>query len=313
MTNGSICMYNGYVGIMLLNPTLILGGKNQMARKVKDYSRSEVKKIAMGYATTGDDFSATYFASLYGIPQQHVYSAIKRAIVESMIPVNVVKLIAAKSARNSTKHGNYAGNLNTLDKYRQLVERRKNFQFSLEQKEYYAIEYANSDQAVDMRVFSDINCMSKSLLQRTLVSAIVDNVVSDAVVEKLYIKAKQHNPSWKVEKFFNELRKQRKENKENEKARKKERKRQQVAQSEEEEIMAMIEAYMLNPEDQEKRKELDFIQMSMESYGIPDEAQDQLASIEASRRTIEGTSESKPPTNSEENKPEESQLSFFKN
>ncbi len=283
-----------------------------MKRKVKDFSRSEVKNIAMSYATTPDDFTATYFSALYKIPHEQVYAVINRAVVESMVPVSIVKLIAAKSGRNSTKNGRYAGNFQTCEKYKRLLERREKFEFTIEKKEYYAIEYANSDSAVDMKVFSDINCMSKALLQKTLVSAIVDNIVSDEIVRKLYIKAMQHNPSWKVKKFFETLQEQRKENKEEKKKRAKERKNQQAAKIEEDELMAMIEAYMLNPEDEAKRKELEFIQMRMDSYGIPDEAQEQLASIEASKREHLHAKECKPPTESECEECSDEQLTFFK-
>ena len=284
-----------------------------MKRKVKDFSRSEAKNIAIHYATTSDDLTASYFAMLYNTTSEDIYSILRRAVVESMVSDRVVSLIANKSGRNSAERAKVIGQTKSYDKYQRLMERRAKFQFSREKREYYAIEYANSDPAISLRVFAELHCMSRSLLQKTLVSAIVDNVVSDEVVERLKEKALQHNQQVIVERFFRNLKKQRQENIANKKARQKERRMQRKAQYEDDEVKAMIEALMLNPDDEDKRRELEFIQMRIDAYGIPDEQNDQLASIEKSKREYFGREGFETPFKSEIEKKstDKNQLTFF--
>ena len=162
-----------------------------MKRKVKDFSRSEAKKIAIYYATSSDDLTASYYAMLYNTTSEDIYGILRRAVVESMVSDRVVELIASKSGRNSAERAKVVGQTKSYDKYQRLMERREKFQFSQEMREYYAIEYANSDAAMSFRVFSELHCMSRNLLQRTLISSIVDNIVSDEVVEKMKEKALQ--------------------------------------------------------------------------------------------------------------------------
>lgn len=282
-----------------------------MERKVKDFSRSECRKIAIGYATTEDDLTASYFGMLYNTSQEVIYGVIRKAVVESMVGENVVRIIATKSGRNSANHGGEGGKQKSHEKYQRLIERRSRFEFSRDKKEYYTIEYANADRAVDMKVFAEIHCMSRSLLQKTLVSAVVDNIVSDEVVEKLYQKALQHNSSWRVEKLFRDLKARRQSNIEAKKAQQKERRLQRKMRKEDDDVQALIDALMLDPDNEEKRKQLDFIQTSMTDFGIPDEMEEQMESLEAARRELDEGEEIISSTGSGRNEPHPEQLSFL--
>ena len=142
-------------------------------------------------------------------------------------------------------------------------------------------------------------------------SAIVDNIVSDEVVEKLQQKALQHNPSWRVSRLFRDLKAQRQKNIEEKKNRQRERRLQRKVRNEEDEVQALLDELMLDPDNEEKRKQLDFIQVSMVDYGIPDEMAEQLASLEESRREFEREDEEHRPEDSEDNKPIPNQLSFL--
>ena len=282
-----------------------------MERKVKDFSRSECRKIAIGYATTADDLTASYFGMLYQTSPEVIYGVIRRAVVESMVGEKVVRLISNKSGRNSSNHGGEGSRRKSTEKYQRLMERRGNFEVSRDKKEYYSIEYANSDQAIDMKIFSEIHCMSRSLLQRTLASAIVDNMVSDEVVYKLQQEDLQYNPSWRVSRLFRDLKAQRQKNIEEKKNRQRERRLQRKVRNEEDEVQALLDELMLDPDNEEKRKQLDFIQVSKVDYGIPDEMAEQLASLEESRREFEREDEEHRPEDSEDNKPIPNQLSFL--
>ena len=281
-----------------------------MERKVREFSRSECRKVAIGYATTADDLSASYFGMLYHTSPEVIYGVIRRAVVESMVGENVVRLIANKAGRNSSNHGGEGGRRKSHEKYQRLLERRGKFEFSRDNKEYYAIEYANSDEAIDMRVFAEIHCMSRNLLQRTLVSAIVDNIVSDEIVEKLYKKALQHNPSWRVARLFRDLKNQRQKNIQEKKNRQKERRLQRIVRNEEEDVQALLDELMLNPDNEQKRQQLEFIQVTMADYGIPDEMAEQFASLEEARKELHNTEEYRP-EESEDDKPIPNQLSFL--
>lgn len=281
-----------------------------MERKVKDFSRSEINKIAVHYATTSCDFSALYYTRLYNISESTFYSLIGKAIKEHIVSEQIAKMIALKSARNSERHGGDGGKERSKARYRRLMEQREVFEFSRDNREYYTIEYANSDYAVDMKAFAGIHYMSRVLLQRTLVSAVVDNIVSDEIVEKLRQKALQHNPAWHVERLFRELKRKRQKSIDEKKERQKQRRLQRKMRNEDDDVQSLFEALMLNPDDEETRKRLNltdgesdecddysgwepepideealeqlrFIQDSQEDYGIPDERNEQMESLEA--------------------------------
>ena len=282
-----------------------------MERKVKDFSRSEINKIAVHYATTSCDFSALYYAMLYNTSESTFYSLIGKAIKEHIVSEQIAKMIAAKSARNSERHGGDGGKERSKARYRRLMEQRKVFEFSRDTREYYAIEYANSDNAVDMKVFAGIHYMSRVLLQRTLVSAVVDNIVGDEVVEKLRQKALQHNPAWHVERLFRELKRRRQQNIDEKKARQKQRRLQRKTKKEDDDVQALFDALMLDPDNEAKRKQLDFIQVSMTDYGIPDEMEEQIASLEAAYRELEEGENSPEEGGSETSEVNPDQLSFL--
>lgn len=282
-----------------------------MERKVRDFSRSEINQIAVHYATTSCDFSALYYAGLYNISESTFYSLIGKAIKEHIVSEQIAKMIAVKSARNSERHGGDGGKERSKARYRRLMEQRKVFEFSRDTREYYTIEYANSDYAVDMKVFAGIHYMSRVLLQRTLVSAVVDNIVGDEVVEKLRQKALQHNPAWHVERLFRTLKQQRQKNIDEKKARQKQRRLQRKMKKEDDDVQALIDALMLDPDDEEKRKQLDFIQVSMTDYGIPDEMDEQLESLEAAYQELGAREEFSEVTGSGSDETNPDQLSFL--
>ena len=282
-----------------------------MERKASEFTRNECRKIAISYATSIDDLSASYYARLYNTSTTVIYSIIDRAVIESMIAENVISLIVAKSGRNASMHGGEHGRKQSYDKYKRLMERRANFEFTRATKEYYTIEYVNSDEVIDMKVFADINCMTTKLLQKTLVSAVVDNIVSEEIVDKLYKKALQHNPSWKVVRLFKNLRRQRQENLAEKKARQKERRLKNNWQKEEDEIRAMLDAILLNPDDAEKRKHLEFIQMGIADYGIPGEMEEQMASFTSSEGKMDESEDDEMISVNAEL--DANQMSFFEN
>ena len=92
-----------------------------MERKVKDFTRSECRKIAIGYATTADDLTASYFGMLYQTSPEVIYGVIRRAVVESMVGENVVRLISNKAGRNSSNHGGEGGRRKSTEKYQRLM------------------------------------------------------------------------------------------------------------------------------------------------------------------------------------------------
>ena len=52
-----------------------------MGRNAKDFSRFEVRSIALEYASSKDDVSAAYFCKVHNITEATFYSIIKRAVV----------------------------------------------------------------------------------------------------------------------------------------------------------------------------------------------------------------------------------------
>ena len=276
-----------------------------MKRKLESFSRREIYGIAKDYATTTCEVSAEHYCEVYQISASTFYNLIGKAIREHIVSEQIAGMIAEKSASNSERHGGGGGKYRSHSRYVRLMEQRRAFNFSRKEKKRYAVEYANSDDTIDMRAFAREKYMSVGLLQRTLVSAVVDNIVSDEVVEQLYQKALRHNPEESVNRFFNSLRVRRQGNKLAQKARKKQRCKHTKGQEETEVQAHTLDDFkQISPE--EEWEQLKFIQNALSDFGIPDEMPEMASAIDEVKITIELAEE-------DDSEAEGVQLSFFDN
>ena len=183
-----------------------------MGRNAKDFSRCDVKNIALEYASSKDEVSASYFCEMYNITEGVFYSIIKRAVVESIVNDETARTIAKKASRNSGARGGEGGRIRSVYKHERLMHERSKFEFTIKEKIWYATQYAKSASYVDAKTFMIQHSMTRALFDRTICSAIVDGYVSDIVAKELYGKALQHNREEKVRTFFEGLFAQRKAN-----------------------------------------------------------------------------------------------------
>lgn len=178
----------------------------------KSFSRRDVKNIAVEYASSPAEISGSYFQKTYGFSEAVFYGILKRAVVESIVDDKVVESIKEKSIHNSQEKGGIGGGIRSLYKYQRLIEERKKFEFTIKEKKKLVTEYANAPKYVDLRMFCLANCIGQELFSRTIKSAILNNIVSDEIVDMLEEKALQHNDADEVKKVYFILRAERKSN-----------------------------------------------------------------------------------------------------
>lgn len=181
-------------------------------KKVRDFSRAKIKKIATDYANLDLKYSHTFFEREYEISEAVFYSIIRKAIVESIVDEQTVKRISKKAAQNSQdKVGEKAG-MRTKKHQEYLALKRKVFKFP--KKEARAIAYSYSESELTKQEFCKKNEITTKLFDQALVESIVNNWIDDIAVELLKNKAlKNHESSSKIIDMFEELNKQRQINK----------------------------------------------------------------------------------------------------
>ena len=254
-----------------------------MGRNAKDFSRYDVKKIALEYASSEDEVSASYFCEMYDITEGVFYSVIKRAIVESIVNDETAQLIAKKASRNSAVHGGEGGRVRSVYKHERLMHERRNFEFTNKEKIWYATRYAESPSYVDAKTFIVQHSMTRELFDRTMSSAIVDGLVSDVIAKELLGKALQHNKEEKVRPFFEGLFAERKANMEAKKEQKRQSRMKSRKRSKAEKTKQLAEA----EEEMERQKHQEFIQLGIHDFGIPDEMEEQLDSLKLQMTDVE--------------------------
>lgn len=254
-----------------------------MGRNAKDFSRCDVKNIALEYASSEDEVSASYFCETYNITEGVFYSIIKRAVVESVVDDETAHIIAKKASRNSASRGGEGGRIRSVYKHERLMSMRKKFEFTIKEKIWYATQYAKSPSYVDAKTFMVQHSMTRALFDRTIRSAIVDGYVDDTVACELRGKALQHNKRERVESFFEALFAERKANM---KA-KKEHEQQIRAKSRERSKEKKEKQLLEDTEELERQKHQEFIQHGIQDFGIPDEMKEQLDSLSLSAFELE--------------------------
>lgn len=254
-----------------------------MGRNAKDFSRYDVKNIALEYASSEDEVSASYFCETYNITEGVFYSIIKRAVVESIVNEETAHVIAKKASRNSAARGGEGGRIRSVYKHERLMRERKKFEFTIKEKIWYATQYAKSPSYVDVKTFIVQHSMTRELFDRTVRSAIVDGHVSDIVARELFGKALQHNKEERVRPFFDGLFAERQTNM---KA-KKEHERQIRVKSRERSKERKEKQLMEDDEEMARQKHQEFIQLGIQDFGIPDEMEEQLDSLNMKNLEVE--------------------------
>lgn len=202
-----------------------------MGWQLKDFSRQKIKCIAEEYANTELEFSASYFCEHYNMTRGVFYALLRKAIIESIVSKECANKIAEKSAKNAEAHGGKGGRIRVEKAHEEYLFERVVFEFTKNDRRFYALDYADS--YMNVNEFCKHHCIAdRELFDRTLTSAIVDGLVSDAIVNKLREKSvKLH--AQKAEDFYDELAAKREEKAEIERKAKKARREKKNAKPEE--------------------------------------------------------------------------------
>jgi len=163
-----------------------------MARRhLKDFSRQQIKKIATEYAKTPLDITHTYFEERYDISGSTFYGILKNAVIKGIVEDDIVEKMAYKAQENSREKAGDAGAFRSNHFYDYLKKRRRIFELTLSEKIEITIKYSKSN--LDKHEFAKRNALTVKLLQKTLLSALTENMVDDATFETIRKKALKNN------------------------------------------------------------------------------------------------------------------------
>ncbi len=241
-----------------------------MIRKIESLTRHKIFTIASSYARSPDEVSAEHYCKFYDVSEAVFYRCLEKAVQESMVSEEVACLIASKAARNGERHGGEGARINSLRHYQALIDSRPTFRFNKRDQKRYAEMYAKSD--FSFKEFCRRNYIPCKVLQVALIDAIQSGQVDDECVERMYQKSKASHGDEVSGRLFDGLREARKQNADAKKAHAKELRRARAARKKAEKAKAENDAKLAEEQKQ-------YIQQTLEDYGIPDELDEQRASL----------------------------------
>jgi len=173
-------------------------------KRLKDFSRAQIKKIATEYARSEPACNHSYFEREYEISDSTFYNLLNKAIIESIVDEEIARQIGEKASRNSTvKAGKYAGVRSKIHN-EHLLLKRKNFRFPKKEAKEIVIKYSES--SLSKEKFCEKNCITKKLFDNAMIRAITQNWITNKCYKRLKSKAiKNHDDSPEVYELFQKL------------------------------------------------------------------------------------------------------------
>lgn len=182
-------------------------------RTAKNFSRKQIWEIATEYANTNCAYSRDYFSREYDISYNTFYKLLERAVIESIVDEATILRMADKSAHNSDDKAGEGARKRSQKHYKYLMLKRNVYILPKKEAIVLTTNYANS--VLAKSAFLRNNFMDRKIFDRTVYKAVLENWVSDEVVEMLKSKSLRYDSSEKVQKFWDQLLKYRNENKKN--------------------------------------------------------------------------------------------------
>lgn len=180
-----------------------------MAKKTgRQFSRNEVWEIATRYATS--KYSHTDFEVAYQSSRSSFYTVLDRAVIENIVDAETVIAMEERAKYNSEVKAGKPGAIRSEKHYAFLRKKRKEYMLPKEKAIEMTITYAES--LYSKKLFCRRIHISERLLDRTLYKAIVDNWVSDEVVNLLKAKSLKLNGDESTIKFWEQLKTYRERN-----------------------------------------------------------------------------------------------------
>lgn len=158
-----------------------------MKRTIKQLSRYEMLVIATEYANTPCSASGDFFSERYGVSKNTFYSILHKAIIESIVTIDVARQIARKASYNTRQHGGEGAEIRTNRVYNEDIKQRENFRFGREEAKKWVEMYADSKDTLE--IFCRKNFLSPILLQRAIVDVSTYNWITSEYLDKLMLKA----------------------------------------------------------------------------------------------------------------------------
>ncbi|MBQ9267586.1 MAG: hypothetical protein IJ217_04840 [Clostridia bacterium] len=153
---------------------------------VTGLSRKEIYSVAAEYAGTDEMLAERYFMRRYDMTSWVYRNILRKAVVESVVPDDIVERMAQKAQSNSAVNGGSGGAVRSKIYYGNLKLKRETFEFPKGERLSYVRIYLNSDdtlEEVGRRYYIQSN-----LLQRTFQSAITDSLISDEELKRLEVR-----------------------------------------------------------------------------------------------------------------------------
>lgn len=160
-----------------------------MGRSIRQLSRYDMLVIATDYAQSPCFYSGDFFSEKYGISKSTFYSVLKKAIVESIVSIEVAKQIMEKAACNTKQHGGEGAEVITRHAYKNKLEERQFFRFDQKEAELWAKRFADSDE--DMYTFCNRNCVHIKLLCQAIGDVICNSWLEPEDIDRLKAKRRE--------------------------------------------------------------------------------------------------------------------------
>lgn len=182
-------------------------------RTARHFSRKEIWMIASLYASTSLEYSSEFFSREYEISRDTFYMLLEKAVVENIVDEITVNNMQLKAGLNANAKVGEIGRCRSEKHYIKIKNKRKSYILPKDEAIEITTQYANS--GYSKKQFCLINFMTNALLCRTIRQAIIQNWVSDDVVERLMSKSLQNYQSESITNFWEKLIQLRNENNKN--------------------------------------------------------------------------------------------------
>jgi len=160
-------------------------------KRLTDFSRAQIEKIATEYAMSEPAYDHSPFELAYDISKSTFYNLLDKAIIESIVGEGIARKIGQKASMNSSvKAGRNAGIRSKIHNAN-LMKKRETFTFSKVEAKKVATKYAKS--SLNKEAFCKSNCITKKLFDNALVRAIAECWIDDKTYEAIKSKALRNN------------------------------------------------------------------------------------------------------------------------
>ncbi len=158
-----------------------------MSKKLSDYTRPEMYKISSQFACFPHPISIFQFCRHFDLNERIFLQILKKAIIESIIPDNMVSYLAEKVSENSDILDDEDKRKLTSINLAHCIQRRQNFHFSKSDTRFYAEDYVSSP--LSFSAYAKTNHIPLGLFSATLKSAIDENLVKESTIIALKLKS----------------------------------------------------------------------------------------------------------------------------